>query len=127
MATRSGSSAPRLCHARRSRAEGPLDGHGPGPHPPGSQSSMYRSTPPETATSRADRPRVLVVGSHPGHGPSMRRYSGVLLQAWEEATGQPVRSVAPSDFVSRRVRGARLRKFVRYLEQLAFAVTLPVR
>jgi len=57
----------------------------------------------------------------------MRRYSGVLLQAWEEATGQPVRSVAPSDFVSRRVRGARLRKFVRYLEQLAFAVTLPVR
>ncbi len=66
---------------------------------------------------------VIVVGSHPGRGYSMRRYSALVSSAYLRQ-GLQVKTMAPSDWLSRRLGQATLRKFVEYVEQL---LVFPIR
>ncbi|WP_084104805.1 glycosyltransferase [Demequina sp. NBRC 110056] len=61
---------------------------------------------------------VLVVGAHPSHGLSMRRYARLLFEAYEAACPGSV-LIEPSDWLSRRSPRL-LRKWVAYAEKLLY-------
>jgi glycosyltransferase involved in cell wall biosynthesis len=68
---------------------------------------------------------VVVVGSHPGSNPSMLRYTRLLADGYS-STGRAVTILRPTDRLSRSTPKT-LRKWSRYLEQLAFLPVLAAR
>lgn len=71
--------------------------------------------------------RVVVIGSHPMAGYSMRRYSQLLADAYCEADFEPI-LLRPPSVLSKYAKSSRLRKFLIYFESLViFPIELIVR
>jgi glycosyltransferase involved in cell wall biosynthesis len=77
--------------------------------------------------TQREHPPVLVVGAHWDRGPSMRRYTDALHDAYNEL-GVSVRTVSPSRRLSARSSRPGLRKAAGYIEQLLlFPIELILR